>query len=222
MRGIIIAIVLIIVLLLVGGGAFLFLRNRDIEVKDENEPTPTETLTPLPTATPTPTTTGTGTPSDPLLNLDTYKTYISKFGGWKVPFPQDWNFYITTPATGNGKFGKIVESWIIQSFASRTAGSGGIPSNSVKMDFSIEENDTAGTLDDVIPCSTKSTQCTDVEINGQRYKKDEQRLNDAMNIISVGTIKDDRVYLMNAYIQTGTEQDDNVKIVQNIINNFKF
>jgi hypothetical protein len=191
---------------------YIFLRNSNRVTDKTVAPTPS-----LETTTTQPVVISNSTDNE----MDSYKTYITKFGRWRVPLPDNWKFFITTPTSGNGEFGKIIESWIIQSFQTTSAGQGGIPADSVKMDFSIEQTDREVELEQIVQCGPKSLSCSIVTINGTMYKKDSQVLNSGMQVISLGTKKDNLVFRATIMIQAGAKQADNRELVDKILNNIK-
>lgn len=172
---------------------------------------PTTTISPSQTVSPSPS------------SIQNGVTVTSKDGRVQFMYPKTWKLQETTnPKGGNGQFGKIVQSWVLTSFASGSAGQGGIPQNSAKIDFEIMTGGQNLPIDDLVDCSGKTVSCDKIGIDNERFIKRIEMQSDGMTVITVATFYDDKILRASGLIQTGPDQEENVKTVNAIFNSIHF
>jgi hypothetical protein len=140
----------------------------------------------------------------------------------QLTYPSDWHSTDTTPKKGSGQFGPYMQSWIIQSFPMQQAGQGGIPENSVKIDFEIMQGGGNLPLESLIDCQMKTESCERVGINSELFIKGVTTLNNGMKVIQIATFYDNNVFRATAYIQSGSKQSTNTVTAETILNSISF
>lgn len=142
--------------------------------------------------------------------------FTSVDGLLEFEYPKAWYISFTTPKKGRGEFGTYVQTWKVTSFQPDGI-EDQLPENSVQLEFEILDNDDKVTLDDVISCEMKSTECTEVTIKKTVYKRDTAVLNIGTRLIRLGTVKKNNVYRVTAQLTSGNNQEKNSTIVEKIL-----
>lgn len=150
------------------------------------------------------------------------KTFVTSDKRIAIDYPKDWTVIDTTLKGSKGQFGPFVESWVIQSFPQDEPGRGGIPENSVKIDFEIMEGGGNLPLEALIDCKMKTITCERIGIGESLFLKAESTLNTGMKTVQVATFYDSNVFRGIAYVQTGEKQSANVAIAEKLLNSITF
>jgi hypothetical protein len=99
-------------------------------------------------------------------------TYESPNDNFEFKYPQDWylNEAITDPSENAGVFGDIQSAWNVSTFNPKTTpDTGGIPNDSIKIDFEISIPDEGLDINDITQCDQSENTCETRTINGSQY-----------------------------------------------------
>lgn len=200
----------ILFLILITAGGYMFLLQGKQKLA-QTAPSPTTASSPSPTT------------ASSQSSIPNSTTVTSKDGRGQFMYPKTWKLQETTnPKGGNGQFGKIVQSWVLTSFASGSAGQGGIPQNAAKIDMEIMQGGKNMPIDELVDCSGKKVSCEKIGIDNEQFIKATSVLNTGMIVITVATFYDDKVLRASGLIETGKDQEENRKTVEAIFNSIHF
>ena len=136
-------------------------------------------------------------------------------------YPNDWYMRDTTVTGGKGKFGTIVQSFVVQSVPFVQAG-GEISDNLAKIDIEIQTGNTNLSIDSLVDCTLKTVTCKTIGIDNEQFLRADAVLNTGMRTITVGTFYDDKILLASALITPGDQEGELTNTVNAIVNSFRF
>lgn len=135
-------------------------------------------------------------------------------------YPSDWTLQDTTPNSESGIFEGFLQSWVLQNYDPTIVGGGGIPENTLKMDFDMTQASDDVTIEQLVPCDGKTVTCDDIVMNGVTFRRGTALLNSGMVHIAVAGIYDSKVIRATALVQSGNAQKENTQIIDSIILSF--
>lgn len=94
--------------------------------------------------------------------------------------------------------------------------------DSARVDFVIRPAKKGEKIDGLVDCGMKTTECEDVTVNGEVYRKNVQILNTGSQFIQMGAIKDGRVLIITATASPGGKQDTDAETIARILGSVAF
>jgi len=138
------------------------------------------------------------------------KKYESASSELQFDYPTSWNQVEETE-----------DSVTILNFEQSKAVSAGFPENGVRIDIVITNLTDAARKTAVLNCDMKATFCDSVEINGQKYKITENKLNTGFIRKEIGKDLKDKRVVITFLIGTGSLQAGNEKLIDTLISSIK-
>ncbi|HUW24018.1 MAG TPA: PsbP-related protein [Patescibacteria group bacterium] len=150
------------------------------------------------------------------------KVFTSSDNNFQFRYPEDW---VLSPQNPRSKTDKkeLVELWQLTSYQPSTVKKTDLPQGSVQMDLEIINNADNQDLAGLFPCdSLEIMECREVKINSIVYRRTITKLRSGGQVITLATIRDNRIYKVTAYPAPGEEEAKAVEEVQTIFNTFRF
>jgi hypothetical protein len=134
-------------------------------------------------------------------------TFESRDGSFQMEYPEKWQIKDMTPPGGNGQYGNVLQAWVVTSYVMPQGGQGGLPDNSIKIDFDLQEAGKVTKLSDLAECEMKSITCKNVTIDTVVYRRSESVLNTGMIAVVYEAVHNGRYFKAQALINQGKSKE---------------